>query len=66
VPDGVHQHVRRADLAGDPVDEPRRRGRVGGVGHLAADLVGELAQPSLVRSTATTVRPPAARVTAVA
>jgi hypothetical protein len=47
-PDGVHQHVRGPNLVGDPIDEPRRHGGVGGVGHLAADLIGELTQPALV------------------
>jgi hypothetical protein len=37
--DGVHQHLRRADLGGDPVDDAPGRGRVGRVGRLAADPV---------------------------
>jgi hypothetical protein len=43
-----HQHVRGPDLAGDPVDEAFRRGGIGGVGHLGADTVGEVTQPTLV------------------
>jgi hypothetical protein len=46
--DGVHQHVRGPDLAGDPVDEAFRYGGVGGVGHLAVDAVGEFTQRVLV------------------
>jgi hypothetical protein len=42
--DGVHQHVRGPDFVGDPADEPRRLGGVGGVGHLAPDFLGEATQ----------------------
>ncbi len=45
--DGVHQHLRRADLGGDPVDDAPGRGRVGRVGRLASDAVRQLLQPFL-------------------
>jgi hypothetical protein len=44
---GVHQHLRRADFGGDPVDDAPGRGRVGRVGRLAADAVRQLLQPLL-------------------
>ena len=46
--DGVHQHVRGPNLAGDPADEAFRCGGVGGVGYLAADTVGGFTQGMLV------------------
>jgi hypothetical protein len=45
--DGLHQHVRRPNLAGDPVDEAFRRGGIGGVVHLGADTAAEVTQPTL-------------------
>jgi hypothetical protein len=46
--DGVHQHLRRADPGGDPIDDAAGRGRVGRVGRFAADAVRQLLQRLLV------------------
>ena len=46
--DGIHQHFRGADLASYPVDELGRRGGVGGIGHLATDMVGQFTQRTLI------------------
>jgi hypothetical protein len=45
--DGVHQHLGRADLGGDPVDDAPGRGRVGRIGRLAPDAVRQFLQPLL-------------------
>jgi hypothetical protein len=45
--DGVHQHLGRADLGGDPVDDAPGRGRFGRVGRLTPDAVRQLLQPLL-------------------
>src|SRR5258705_448746 len=42
--DRVHQHLRRADLGGDPVDDAAGRGRVGRIGRLGPDAVRQLLQ----------------------
>src|SRR5260370_806171 len=45
--DGVHQHLRRTDLGGDPVHDAPGRGRFGRVGRLTPDAVRQLLQPLL-------------------
>jgi hypothetical protein len=52
-------------MAPDLVDELRRRGGVGG-GRLGADIAGRSRSACSFRPAATTVRPPTARVAAVA
>ena len=64
--DGADQHAGGPDLAGDPVDEPRRRGRGRWRRHLGPDMVGEVTQRLLTPVGRHTVRLTGARVAAVA
>jgi hypothetical protein len=45
--DSVHQHLGRADLGGDAVDDALGRGLIGRIGRLAPDAVRQLLQPFL-------------------
>jgi hypothetical protein len=45
--DGVHQHVGRPHLGGDPVDDVSRHGRIRRIGHLQAHAVWQFTQARL-------------------
>ena len=64
--DGVHQHLGRADLRGDPVDDALGRGLIGRIGRLAPDAVRQLLQPFLALVDSDDCEPGAASFSAVA